>query len=401
MDIIKLILIFIVIMVVMKFKKPIYTSVLFGSIATVLLYGIKLKDITQILIKGVIGQDTVYLILAFYTITFLQRMLEKRNHLILAEKSLTNIFNSRRINAMFGPFIIGLLPSPGAVLIALPIVDNASDKYLDRDEKTFVTSFYRHISESFLPTYASILLAINLSGVSMTSFVIAMIPMVIALFYLGFIFYVKKIPKNIDQERNVDKKIEIKNLIKSLWTIALIIVIILFFKIPVHVSAIIVIILSFIVNKFTIKEIRPMFKSAFELKLILTTIAIMVFKELLMHTGVIEKLPYYFNKLPLSPYIVFALIMFFGTLVAGSQGMIVLLIPLAFATVENSGLALLVLLMCMTYIAMQISPTHICLGIITEATGTPFDVLVKKSLPIIFAFIIISCLYSYLLYLII
>lgn len=400
MDILKLILIFIVIMVVMKMKKPIYLSILFGSIASIFLYGIKSNDILGIIKKGVFGKDTIYLILAFYTITFLQRMLEKRNHLILAEKSLTNIFNSRRINAMFGPFIIGLLPSPGAVLIASPIVDNASGDYLDNDEKTFVTSFYRHISESFLPTYASILLAINLSGVNMTSFVVAMIPMVIALFYIGYVFYIKKIPKAKTRNLEINKKEEIKNLINSLWTIALIIFIILFFGIPVHLSAVIVIILSYVVNKFTIDEIKPMFKSAFEPKLILTTISIMVFKELLMHTGVIEELPYYFNKLPVSPYVVFSLIMFFGTLIAGSQGMIVLLIPLAFATIPNAGLPLLILLMSMTYISMQISPTHICLAIITEANNTPFDQLVKKTMPVLISFVIVSSLYSYLLYLV-
>lgn len=400
MDILKLIIIFAVIVIVMKMNKPIYISVLVGSVATALLYAIGPSDILNTIRLGILGQDTIYLILAFYTITFLQRMLEKRGHLMLAEKSLTNIFNSRRINAMLGPFIIGLLPSPGAVLIASPIVDNAGGEYLDLEEKTFVTSFFRHISEAFLPTYASILLAINLSGVNMTLFVVAMLPMVFLLFYLGYIYYVKKIPKAEKQLDGIDKKNEVKNLVKSLWTIALIIIIILTLGIPVHLSVIPVVILSYIINKFNFEEIKPMFVSAFEPKLIFTTVMIMIFKELLVHAGVIEQLPYYFNKLPVSPYIVFGLIMFFGTLLAGSQAMIVLLIPLAYGTIANAGPALLIFLMSMTYIAMQISPTHICLAIVTEDHGTSFDSLVRKTMPILILFTIISSVYSYLLYLI-
>lgn len=399
MDIIKLIIIFTVIIIVMRLNKPIHVSVSVGALATILLYKIDFIDILNSIKIGTFGASTISLILAFYSITFLQRMLEKRGHLLLAEKSLTNIFNSRRINVMVAPFVIGLLPSPGAVLIAAPIVDNASEKYLDKEEKTFVTSFFRHISEALLPTYASILLAINLSGVDMTSFVIGMLPMVFALFYLGYIFYVRKIPRAEKQLIEINRSEEVKRLIKSLWTIILTIIIILAFGIPVHISTILVIILSMFINKFSFKEIKPMFKTAFETKLIITTVLIMIFKELLVNAGVIEQLPSYFSNLPISPYIIFGLLFFFGTLLIGSQGMIALALPLAFATIPNGGLALLILLMSANYIAMQISPTHICLAIVTEEFGTTFSSLIRKTMPILILFTIIFSVYSYMLYL--
>lgn len=401
MDIIKLLVIFTSIVIVMRMNKPLYISVLVGSIVTFFLYRLNFEQLVYVLRNGIFGRTTVNLVLAFYSITFLQRMLEKRGHLLLAEKSLTNLFNSRRINAMIAPFVIGLLPSAGAVLIASPIVDNAAGEFLSKEEKTFVTSFYRHISEAFLPTYASILLAINLSGVDMTQFVIFMIPMAIVLFYLGYIFYVRKIPKSEKQLTDINKGEEFKNLVKSLWTIVLTIIIILTLKISVHLSVIPVIILSFFINKFNYKEIRPMFYTALEKKLVFTTIVIMIFKELLTVSGVIERLPYYFSELAVDPVIIFGLIFFFGTLVAGSQAMIALALPLAYATISNGGLALLIFLMSMTYIAMQISPTHICLAIITDDYNTSFISLVKKTMPVLVIFIIISSAYSYLLHLLI
>lgn len=155
-----------------------------GILGTILLYRINPLESIKLMKDGAFSLDTLNLILAFYSITFLQRMMEKRAHLILAEKSLNNLFNNRRVNAMVAPFIIGLLPSPSAVLIASPIVDNAGGDYINQEEKTFITSYFRHISESFLPTYSNILLALNLSRVDMTAFVIAMLPMVIVLFLL-------------------------------------------------------------------------------------------------------------------------------------------------------------------------------------------------------------------------
>ena len=208
LDIVKLVIIFTGIVFFIKLKKPLYISILAGAIISVILYRIPIATSLQLAVKSCTSRDTISLVLAFYTITYVQRMMEKRGHLLLAEKSLDNIFNSRRINAMIAPFVIGLLPSAGAVLIAAPIVQNASGDYLTREEQTFVTSYYRHISEAFLPTYSSILLALDLSGVDMTKFVVGMLPMVAILFVLGYIFYVRKIPKSTEiSHSKIRKKI--------------------------------------------------------------------------------------------------------------------------------------------------------------------------------------------------
>lgn len=398
LDIVKLIIIFTGIVFFIKLKKPLYLSIFVGAVISVILYRIPVVRSFQLAYKSFTSRETISLVLAFYTITYVQRMMEKRGHLLLAEKALDNIFNSRRINAMIAPFVIGLLPSAGAVLIAAPIVENASKDALTREEQTFVTSYYRHISEAFLPTYSSILLALDLSGVDMTLFVLGMLPMVAVLFMLGYVFYVKKIPKSLEGGQSKNKKEDIFNLIISLWPIAVTIIIILTMKIPVYMAVIPVIVVSALLNKFSIDELLPMFKTAFETKLIVSTIMIMIFKELLTFTGVIGRLPIYFEKLPIHPAIIFSLIFVIGTLVAGSQAIIALALPLAFATIPNGGLPLMILLMCMTYIAMQVSPTHICLAIVTEAFDISFIELVKKTFPILVIFTIITAGYSYLLF---
>lgn len=399
LDIVKLVIIFTGIVFFIKLKKPLYISILVGAVISIVLYKIPVITSLQLAFKSCTSRDTISLVLAFYTITYVQRMMEKRGHLLLAERALDNIFNSRRINAMIAPFVIGLLPSAGAVLIAAPIVQNASGDYLTREEQTFVTSYYRHISEAFLPTYSSILLALDLSGVDMTKFVVGMLPMVVVLFVLGYIFYVKKIPKSTGISQSKNKKEDILNLVISLWPIAVTIMIILTMKIPVYMAVVPVIIVSAILNRFSVDELIPMIKTAFETKLIVSTVMIMVFKELLTFTGVIERLPEYFEKLPIHPAVIFSLIFVIGTLVAGSQAIIALALPLAFATIPNGGLALMILLMCMTYIAMQVSPTHICLAIVTEAFDISFIELVKKTFPVLVIFTAITALYSYLLFL--
>lgn len=397
MDIAKLSLIFFIIIVVLRAKRPLYQSMILGMVAIVILYQVSMISTVNAIFKGVTNPNTVTLLAAFYAITFLQRMLEKRDQLLLAEQSLSNIFKSRRVNAMIAPFIIGILPSAGAVLIAAPIVDKAGGDNISLEEKTFITSYYRHIPELFLPTYGSVLLAINLSGVDMRLFIVGMLPMVLVLFFLGYIIYVRKIPKDTGPLNSSNKAEDIKNLFLGIWPIIVTILIILVFKMSVYFSVFLVILLSLFINKYRFEEFRPFFKSALETKLMISILFVMMFKELLTVTGVIERLPAYFEMLPIPPIMVFASVFFFGTIVAGSQAMIAMALPLAYATLPHGGLGLLIMLMSMAYIAMQISPTHICLAIVTEGFGTSMISLIKKTIPILFLFIIISSIYSYIL----
>jgi len=397
MDLLKLFIIFALIIGVMKFKKPLNIAITAGIIGAILLYQVNIVQAVKIAGLSVVSRTTITLVLSFYSITFLQRMLEKRGHLLLAEKSLSGLFNSRRVNAMIAPFIIGMLPSPGAVIIAAPIVDKAGGDFVSREDKTFITSYFRHISEAFLPTYSSIILALQLSGVDMTAFVLAMLPMVLALFLLGYFMYVRKIPRETGLPDSDNKKEEARNLCRSLWTIALTIAIILVCKWQVYMAVIPVIILCAIVNKFSVREIAPFFAGAFEPRLVSNAVVVMIFKDILTYTGVINRLPAAFAGLPIPTVVVFALIFLFGTMVAGSQAIIALGIPLAFAAMPGGGVALMVLLMCMTFIAMQISPAHVCLAIIIEVFNTSFLDLVKRTLPVMFWFLLIASGYSYLL----
>lgn len=399
MDILKLMIVFAVLVVMLWLKRPLYQGILGAAAAVCILFGIAPAEAFDTALLSMTSWGTLSVLLVFYLITFLQRMLEKRDFLNLAQISLNGIFNNRRINASLAPVFIGLLPSAGAVVICGDIVEKSVGPYLSPEEKTFVTSYFRHIPESFLPTYTSIIIAISLTGgrVNVASFLIGMLPLVFLLAYLGYLFYLRKIPKDTGMPSSMDKRGDIRNLCRSLWSIALSIGLIIGAGMPVHAAVACSIILSVIINKFTFGELKPMFLSAVESKIFTSTICIMIFKDIMASTGVIESLPEAFEKLPVPGFLVFAMIFFFGTIVSGSQAIIVLCIPLAFAAEPHAGIALFLLLMGMTYAAMQISPTHVCLAIVSEYFGVGIGSLIQKTLPVIFVFVVLLIGYYVLL----
>ena len=182
----------------------------------------------------------------------------------------------------------------------------------------------------------------------------------------------------------------------GIWPILLGVILIVGLQLPVFVAIAGVIVLYFIVENF-----RSARSCLFPLRVRETHdihhVRIMVFREVINHTGMIQQLPAYFEGMIIPPLLIFWSMMFFGSLVAGGQAMITIGIPLAFSALPGAGAPLLVLLMAIQYIAMQITPLHICLVIITEANGTTFASLVRKTMPILLIFVVLSFGYYYLM----
>lgn len=94
-EFIKLALIFVAIIILLKFKIPLSGAIGIGAVLTVALYGIPVLDSLMIAGKSMISEATIMVLLNCYLITFLQRMMELRGHLDLAQRSLSRLFNSR------------------------------------------------------------------------------------------------------------------------------------------------------------------------------------------------------------------------------------------------------------------------------------------------------------------
>ena len=357
--ILKLCAVFLVIIAMLWRKLPLFAAISGGLVAAVLLYGIPLGRALTIGGKALVSRETVTVVLSFYFITFLQRMLERRRRLKQAEESLSGLFGNRRINASAAPAVIGLLPSAGAMTIC---------------------------AESFLPTSSSILIALALSGVGAGQFVLAMLPLVAVLFLIGYVFHLRKLPKRTDQRLEGGKMDFARMLFCSLWSIILIVFLIIAFDIPVYIATPLVTVLNIFVDRLKWWEIRPMFFTAFEPVIIFNTVLIMVFKDIITSTGVIHELPVFFGGLPVPLPLVFSLIFFFGTIISGSNAIISLCLPMAMAAVPDGGVALLVLLMSMAYAAMQVSPTHVCLFIASECFKVNIGALVRRNIPMILVF---------------
>ncbi len=382
MIILKLLVVFILVMLMVSKKQPIYVAVTVGAAATWLLYGIGIMDGLGAIVKACTSWTTLQLIINMYIITFLQKMMTQRNAIDRAQKGLSSLFNNRWVNCAAAPIFIGMLPTPNAAFIAGDVVKASAEEHLSHEEMAVTTTYFRHVSESFMPTYGAIILALSLAGVTAGEFVVGMLPVVAVIIASGCFWFLRgKVPMSTGAQASTNKANDAKEIFIGLWPILAIILMVVVAKMQIYVAAALVMVAYFFIHRFTPSEVVPNFAASLQFKLYLNTFAVMILKEFLTMSGAINALPDFFAKLPIPTFMVFMLIFFFGSIVSGSQTIIGLCMTVAMASVPGAGLPLVCLLMGTTYAAMQMSPTHICLTLTAEYFDISLGALIKRTLP--------------------
>jgi len=386
-----------VVVVLMLIHRPLWQSITAGVIVGIILFRIPLGDAAMQVVNVFTTWSALSILVSLYLITLLQRILDKRQQIQLAQQDLNGLFHNRRINAAGSALFIGLLPSAAAMLLCSDIFKNATDGYLQPDEQAFATSWIRHIPESSIPTYAGVLLMLGVSGVSVTEFLPVMILPVIVLLALSWFFALRKIPKDPGTPKSEHKLQDAVNLCKHLWTLLLIVVLVFLLKLSIVEALVITLLLALPIYRIPLGDLPRMLVSAFDKKLLISSFAVLVLKNFITYTGVLPSLPDAMAALPIPPYIIFFILFFLGSFISGSTSIIAIGGALAFAAVPGPAVPLIMLLMCSCHAASQISPTHVCVVVTADYFRVPFGAMVKKTMPSVVLFCLFSLVYYNLL----
>ena len=155
----------------------------------------------------------------------------------------------------------------------------------------------------------------NISAVPLGRFILGMIVPVLVLGLLGYFPYLYRLPKDPGTPRSENRWKDLLGLFQHLWTLLAILILILACKLSVVPAVAVVICIAAAVYRFRPTVLLHMFRSAFEVKLLLNTFLVLVLKEFISYTGVLEELPTVLSVLPIPAYLTFAVLF----LLAGSS----------------------------------------------------------------------------------
>ena len=375
MALIKVLIIFVVILALLNKSLPLYLAMIFGSLLMIVMFRLPLATAGQTALHTLTGWDVWSVNLAMYVISVLVYELDLRHRFEDAQRAMNGLMRDPRLNTSLACMFIGLMQGPATVTICGGMVDTMAGDHLKNDEKAAVATYLRHIPEAMVPTFTGVIVACSISGISISSFFVWMLPMALLTLLAIYLVYLRRVPRTVG-ETGRSKKECVRLLLRSLWSLLLAIA---------------------VIKKFSAQEVRDAVVKGFGLKSLLGITMTYVFKDLLVLSGVIDVLPTYFEHLPIPVFLVLVILYAFGTLVAGSSAAAAAFIPLAYTMIPDGGAFLLALLMNVSFASSQLSPTHICTAIISDYFGVTFFATVKKLLPLFLLTVLIACGYYMLL----
>ena len=396
MALIKVLIIFVVILALLNKRLPLYLAMIFGSLLMIVMFRLPLATAGQTALHTLTGWDVWSVNLAMYVISVLVYELGLRHRFEDAQRAMNGLMRDPRLKTSLACMFIGLMQGPATVTICGGMVDTMAGDHLKNDEKAAVATYLRHISEAMVPTFTGVIVACSISGISISSFFVWMLPMALLTLLAIYLVYLRRVPRTVG-ETGRSKKECVRLLLRSLWSLLLAIAVIIVFSLPTWAVVAVVAAVNALVEKFSAQEVRDAVVKGFGLKSLLGITMTYVFKDLLVLSGVIDVLPTYFEHLPIPVFLVLVILYAFGTLVAGSSAAAAAFIPLAYTMIPDGGAFLLALLMNVSFASSQLSPTHICTAIISDYFGVTFFATVKKLLPLFLLTVLIACGYYMLL----
>lgn len=387
-------IVFLVMIGLLALRRPLYQAVLGSLVAVIILFRIAPAKWPGLVLNVFRSWSSLSVLVSLYLTTLLQRIMAHRHMIEQAQNDLNGMFHNNRVTTTGGPLFIGLLPSAAAMILCSDIVKEGTDGYLEPKEQAVFTNWVRHIPEAIIPTYPNILLLCSYSGVTPAQFLPAMIIPVIVQLLLVYFMYLRRIPRE-PEKSSTDGHflLHLKNLCLHIWPLALVLILILVFDLGVVESLAISDLICLLVFRFSFAELKELFISAFERKMLLNYFLVLVLKEFIFLTNVLQDLPGALSALPIPPYLIFTIMFFFGTMISSSSGVIALVGPLAFEAVGGDPLPLMILLTAAIHGSGLLSPIHVCLTVCADCFNISLGDLIRKSVPIVILFMLLMIVY--------
>ena len=222
----KLTLVFAGIVLLLNRKWNLGLVLLLASVAIGLLFAHPLAEIGRDVLLATVDPLTLRMALIVVLIMTLGELLRQTAGLKGMVEALQALIPNGRIVIAVLPALVGLLPMVGGAIFSAPMVDEVGDRLgVERERKTFVNYWFRHIWEPILPLYPSMVLATELLGLTTTQLAGTTWPLMVAAVAGGLIFGLLGLPRTGNTDPSpMSRQQSLWILAASIWPIALVII---------------------------------------------------------------------------------------------------------------------------------------------------------------------------------
>lgn len=387
------------ILILIRLKVHPGLAIFAGSLALALLL-LPPRSLPEHMFDTLIDRQTLTLLVVVASALALSRLMEVKGLLTSLAATMERL--GPRLAMHLVPATIGLVPMPaGALVSATALRDLAGRIGLTPERVTFINYWFRHIWESSLPVYPSIIATSIILSVQLSSVTLSLLPMTALVIALGTVssYRMLKRSKRNQTEQRTSKRSIVYNLMRASWPILLIVALVL-----AGVDAVIAFPLAFVLLACQQRAKWPELKTALQygadLRILFLLYAVMLFKATIEGAGAAYTLFSDMQYIGLPTPVLLAFLPFLTGFATGiSMGFVGISLPLLVPFIalgsQVSSYAL-ILAYVSGYVGVLLSPLHLCLILSTEYFKASLARVYRLILPLLLAIEAVAVLMYYI-----
>jgi hypothetical protein len=400
----KIVFTLILVVILLRKRVQIGHAMLAGSILLYFLASPTLEKAALAVQTTVLETSTWEVVLAMYFVMCLEHLLRTSGTIEGFMTSVKPLLRSDRVLLAVMPAFLGLLPSLGGAIFSAPMVEHASKNYcLRADHKSTINYWFRHIWEYSNPIIPGVLLASQISGIPLSTFVSSMAGYTVLTFFLGLIFLLrgKEFQKAVAQQATFLSETEAgigaqagelltdrgplaakpsavswRYILLALGPIVFNIILVVFFHFSAALSMGLVVLFMIPILKLDKNKVVKMLSESFDKKLLWGIFSIMFFQHVLSASGLVQEMVAIFQSMGIPVVVMIGLSsLVVALLTGGPQGSVAVLFPIL-AALAPGDIQTATTAYIMAITGAMLSPAHLCLIV----TGEYFKSDIFKSL---------------------
>jgi len=299
------------------------------------------------------------------------------------------LLRSRRVALATIPLLMGMLPTPGGIMLSAPMVREAGDKIgVERSRVAAINFFFRHQWEPVWPLFPAVPLVVHMLRVPAAGVVghHAVLSIAGILGGIVFLLLVGIPPRRAEHmEPRASVGSHLKDFVHALWPILFTAALYVGLNVPPAIGIFLAIIGLLLLHRVEVHRWLGIFRAAREPDVVLLLFGALWFKLILESSGAIGSVVAFFQQIHMPPLLVLFVLPF---IVSFSTGVTTPTVAITYpflmpfmGTGEHLSLGLETLAFAGVVFGLAISPIHLCLALSASYFKTPLLRIIWNVLP--------------------
>ena len=379
----------------MHLKVKLGRAMIAAALALIVLLGVTPVDLGRTLVQEwqtkPLQQTTIYLWLMLTALIMLVNVMglafkEAGVSQELAS-ALQGIFRSRRFALAAIPMIMGLLPTPGGIMLSAPMVRDLGDAMgVKRSRQAAINFMFRHQWETIWPLFPAVPLVQGLLGVSALSLISHTLALVAAGIVGGIVFLLlTALPKGHTRQTPTGSLVgHMRNVLHALWPIALVVGLYIGLNLPPALGILAAIIAFLLSHRIPMDRWPALFRAGVEFDFALLILGAMLFKLGLQAGQAVETVAQFLHSMGAPPAVVifvlpFTVAFLTGVTMASVAMSFPFLVPFI-GTGEQAHVGLETLAFAGIMCGLLLTPVHLCLTLSAAYFECPLTRIIQSIL---------------------